>query len=179
MDAELKEAVRGLTESDLSWLLENLQVKDQIFTFISSETDKTIHVNVTKLVMAIDAKGVKSSFRFMALTEHLYQLILTKQGVERAHIDKNISYDEAAYDPAVILEDGDTHIIVDGNHKIVKAFEMGLRRRPAIFVPYDEIDPYMYEVPARVSNVMQVCTKQNVQFSREIMEEIVTRKRIN
>ncbi len=176
MDAELKDAVRQLSESDLSWLLENMTTKEQVFTFIASDTGETIHVNVTKLAANLDR--AKGEFRFMALTENLYQMILTTQGIERQHIDNNITMDEAAYDPAIVLEDGDTHIIVDGNHKIVKAFEMGLRRRPAIFVQYAEIGPYMYKVPERVSTAMQICVKNNVQFSHEIVNEIVLRKRV-
>ncbi len=65
----------------------------------------------------------------------------------------------------VEFPDGD-HIIVDGNHKIVKAYEMGLRRRPAIFVQSSYIDPYLVHPPEKVSELMLAWTKENIRHGR-------------
>lgn len=173
---DVKNAVTELSDADVEWMITNFNNRDQVFTFIDADTGDAIHVSITRLGEGLDQRRIGGTeFRFMALTEQLYTLILEKQGVERQHVE-TVSPDVAAYDPALVLEDGDTHIIVDGNHKIVKAYEMGLRRRPAIFIPYSEIGPYLYTVPEGVSKVMQACTKNNVQFAAEVVKGLLERR---
>jgi hypothetical protein len=171
---KIKEAIAALTKADLDWLERNFTNNvDQVFTFTAFDTNETVHVNVSKLSRALHENDVpKARFGMMVLYEELHQMILKQQGIERDHLD-SIPLDDVAFEPAIVVEDkNNTHIIVDGNHKIVKAYEIGLRRRPAFFVPRESLTPFLYEIPESVSRVLQICTANNVQFGAEFIKAL-------
>lgn len=172
---EIKNMISALSPADLAWADKHWADSTiQVFTFTEIKTRKTIHVNVTKLVEAIGSQEVPARSGMMALPEDLYLQLLGQQGIERSHLAK-ISIDTAVYHPAIIIEcdedDGEfSHIIADGNHKLVKSYELGLRRHPSIMVKREHIEPYLFKMPPAISELMQRLTTINLQLSDVVAE---------
>lgn len=167
MADESEKLIAQLQPSDWAWMRDNWEGKrEQVFTHHDHDTDIVRHIHVSNLWDGIKAGHVSVSHRMMALTDSLYELICKGQGIERDHIP-NITPDSAAFDPALVVEfpNGD-NIIVDGNHKIVKAYEMGLRRRPAEFVLSCDIEEYLVYPPENVSRLMVAWSHENMIHER-------------
>lgn len=163
----IDELMAEMTPEDIAYMKANWEGKqEQVFTHHEFETDITRHIHVTRLWNAIEARHVKFDVRMMAIDDELYHLICENQGIERSHL-ATITPDQAAYDEGLAIEfDGGTrHIIVDGNHKIVRAYEMGLRRRPTIFVAHTALLPFLVHPPERVGALMVAATKANTQVN--------------
>lgn len=169
----IKQAVNALTLSDLVWVFKTLGDVNQLFSHTSVTTKETIHVDVAALRSALGNKSFKGAdLRFMGIPKDLYDQILEQQGIEQDHLAR-ITPDAAAHEPALILEETpQSHIIIDGNHRIIKAYQIGLRSKPAIFVTPEAIAPFLHTPPERVQNCIKVCNKQNVQFATAVVEEL-------
>ncbi len=168
MTKTMSEIMGEMTAEDMAWMEANWKgVRDQVFTHVSHDTGEIRHINVSELIRQMDAGKIAGSHRFMAIDDDLYRQVLEQQGIERGHL-RNITFDQAAYDPTIILEimeDGATnHVIIDGNHKLVKAYEMGLRCRPAIFLSPEQVEPFLVHPPERVSRLMVAATVANEQI---------------
>src|SRR6478736_2124852 len=125
--AQFAPILSGLTGSDWNWMQKNMcGNRDQLFTFtpLATGDGETIHIKVTELAAAIYALAVDVECRMISVSDDLYQQIIKGQGIERGHLDR-IPLDEAVYKPAVIIEfPSGEHVITDGNHKLVKSYEL-------------------------------------------------------
>lgn len=171
-----EDLLKRLSPSDLAWIDENWEKPVQLFTFVDTKTGETLHIKVTELADAIHKNEVPHASLMIAFPQDLYDQIVTKQGIERDHLDE-ISLDDAVYKPAIIVESDDpngpsglSHIIVDGNHKLVKAFELGLRRHPVYIVRIENIDAFVAKMPPLVSELMKSLTIENLQIGQVIAE---------
>jgi hypothetical protein len=168
MTKSTDELMTELTPEDYAYMRANWEGKqEQVFTHYEIATGITRHIHVTRLWQAINDGRLEVESRMMGIPEELYQHICEHQGIERSHL-VNITLDDAAYEPALIVEfeggdENDRHVLVDGNHKIVRAYEMGLRRRPALFIASTDLEPYLVHPPERVSALMVAATRANMQ----------------
>lgn len=119
----------------------------QIFTFVTKSGN--LHINASALRKAIDAGQVIVENKFVGLVG-LYEEVLARCGIEEHHIQR-YSPDDAAFTPIIVCIIGDREMIVDGNHGLVKAYRMGLRMKPALFVTQEQWSAFLVKPPADVA----------------------------
>ena len=106
---------------------------DQLFSH-EDMTNVTRHFNTSAMGRAVVNGTVKPEYHTMDLYEDLVDSVEQYHGVEQDHIDKVV---ETIDHPILLVRFTDgSNLIVDGNHRIVKRWRMGLKTVvAAIFNP--------------------------------------------
>lgn len=117
---------------------------DQIFSFITDE-GKEYHWNTTKVQQALDAgRLTRPDVIPLPITQDLYEHVRTHNGIESSHLTKVT--DERLGVPVFFVEFPDepepSHVLADGNHRLVAAYERGRRDIPAYIFTLKEMQPF-------------------------------------
>jgi hypothetical protein len=102
---------------------------NQRFTHIDEETGEIRHFHIPKLRSLLNNWRVR--LMTMAITEEQAELVITTHAVDERHLG-NLAIDK----PGIICEFPDTtQLLVDGNHRYVKRFRLGLKTMEFWSVP--------------------------------------------
>lgn len=124
---------------------------DEVFSFISASTGRAYHWNTSKVGDAF-AVGtlVGAAHMYMALTEEDYLHVREFNGIEEHHLD-TISAERmktpvfiAEFPPAP-GEEHPSHVIIDGNHRLVRAYRDGLRGIGAVLFSEESLQEFLIE----------------------------------
>lgn len=107
-----------------------LSARDEMFTF-SPNDGEPMHFATTRLVAYL--QGVGAQVVAVELDEALATHVAKRHGIEVPHLTNSL---ERLEEPCVFLDYGDgTHIVADGNHRVVARHLLGFKTVPAWLVP--------------------------------------------
>jgi hypothetical protein len=110
--------------------ISRLSARDEMFTFSPNDGDPK-HFATTRLVAYLKSSGAQVCA--VDLDEALVAHVARKHGIEPGHLTKTLDRVE---EPCVFLDYGDgTHIVADGNHRVVARHLLGMKTVPAWLVP--------------------------------------------
>ena len=133
---------------------------DKVFTF-RADSGETYHWNATKIADAFTAGRLEPvCHMYLDITEADYLHICLNNGIEEDHLI-NISPERLKI-PVIFVEfppdehDPDpSHVLIDGNHRLVKTYREGKRRIGAVIFDVETLKPFLVEdIPAVVSASM-------------------------
>lgn len=127
------------------------RLTDELFSFIGDDGFTRIW-NASEVARAVMEGRLEPKDRFkLDLTDELVAHVAAFNGVEAYHLP---TIDEDRLQTPVMcveLPEG-THIIIDGNHRVVVAHKRGLKTLPALMFTQASIEPYEVEgLPPKVS----------------------------
>ncbi len=134
---------------------------DEIFSFVSESTGQEFHWNTTKVQEALAAGTIEPvAHMYLDITDADYLHISLHNGIEEDHLI-NISPERLKI-PVIFVEfppdehDPDpSHVLIDGNHRLVKTYREGKRRIGAVIFDVETLKPFLVEdIPAVVSASM-------------------------
>lgn len=108
---------------------------DQVFSHVAG--DGTVrHFNCGELMRGAIARTMKPECVVIDLDEGLIAMVRERHGIEPGRLE---CVDADGLTPLLIAQfDDGSHVIVDGNHRAVRAWDAGLRsHRAMIFSPAD------------------------------------------
>lgn len=123
------------------------QPMDQLFTFLPGDGSETLIINTTALMRHLSATKAKVLAE-APVTKEQADYVLQHHGVTVANLDKIT--DERLLDPILLIETSTTDenvevVLVDGNHRYVRASDKGLTWLPACVVPQELWRPFVLE----------------------------------
>ena len=123
--------------------------KDEIFTHIDTDPAGTVrHFNAS----AIWRTGA-GALRAYDLTEEIYQLIASRRGLESVRYERLKS--PWIFIPITVIILRGEHLIIDGNHRAAKLWNMGARVCLARILDEGVWEPFMVEgVPKHIRDAM-------------------------
>lgn len=136
-------------------------ITDEIFSFVSESTGQEFHWNTTKVQEALAAGTIEPvAHMYLDITDADYLHISLHNGIEEDHLI-NISPERLKI-PVIFVEfppdehDPDpSHVLIDGNHRLVKTYREGKRRIGAVIFDVETLKPFLVEdIPAVVSASM-------------------------
>lgn len=120
---------------------------DQIFSFFGSDGGE-FHWNISKILEAVATDKLKPLSCFpLEITEDIYNHVSNNNGIEGYHL---VTIDEERLkDPVLFVEfpggPSPTHVLIDGNHRLVAAYRRGLRKLPTKAFELHQLKPYQVE----------------------------------
>lgn len=123
------------------------QPMDQLFTFLPGDGSGTMIINTTALMRHL--VETKASVLAQApVTREQADYVLKHHGVTKANLDKIT--DERLLEPILLIETSTTDenvevVLVDGNHRYVRACDKGLTWLPACIVSQELWRPFVLE----------------------------------
>lgn len=107
-----------------------LSARDEMFSFVPHDGEP-LHFATTRMVVYLRTSGYP--VENVELTEELARHVAQKHGVEPGHLANTL---ERINEPCVLLDWGDgTHVVADGNHRVVARYMMQLPTLPAWLLP--------------------------------------------
>jgi hypothetical protein len=149
------EKMNDLAKVALAWLENYKSSLEQVFTHIDYSSNTVRHIQVTELWKAIENDQLIPENHLMHIDNELYLTILHKQGIEQDHVDQ-LNLDKAVFKPALVCELGKEHLIVDGNHGIVRTYQLGLRSKPCYMIKQVDWERYLLHPPKEVSELFKL-----------------------
>lgn len=124
--------------------------KDELFSFIA-DTGEEYHWNATQIVAAFEAGTIEPvANMYLDITEADYIHVSLKNGIEEDHLIHITP--ERLRVPVVFVEfpekvpdEGPSHVLIDGNHRLVQTYRNGGRRIAAIIFEFDTVAPFLIE----------------------------------
>lgn len=124
--------------------LEDGLLTDEIFEFKEFGTGKLFAWNASALQRAADAGKVRYEKVEFLLTPDLIEQVETRNGVEEHHLPTPSP--ERLEKPALaVLCPDDTHILVDGSHRLTLRARKGMTTAKAWAFSWEDAQPYMIE----------------------------------
>jgi len=101
----------------------------------------TRHFNASAMTRAVLANTVTPVFETLALYDDLVAHIEKFHGVEEPHL---ANLGSSINNPIIVVEfpDGD-NLVVDGNHRVVKRWRLGLKTVPAAIFKPGQWEPFL------------------------------------
>ncbi len=123
---------------------------DEVFTF-RALTGETYHWNATKIAAAFAAGRIEPvCHMYLDITEADYLHVCLNNGIEEDHL-LTITPERLrlpvlfAEFPAAEGEEYPSHVLIDGNHRLVQTYRNGGRRIPAVVFAVEDLKPYLVE----------------------------------
>lgn len=115
---------------------------DEIFSHEDTE-GVTRHFNATQMVRAIVNHQINPIMAVLDLYEDLVRHLIANHGIEEDHLHQIGSTLDS---PILLVEFADgTNLIVDGNHRVVKRWQEGLKTVTAAILKPGVWEPYLVE----------------------------------
>lgn len=120
---------------------------DEIFSFHDGE-GKYYHFNATKIRKHIKDNPQAAMFVKTELTEDIYNHVIQNNGVETQKIHSLLAVPEIVAEPILLVEwpDGQ-HTCIDGNHRLVIHWRLGMRAIGAYVIKLAECEPFLVPFP--------------------------------
>ncbi len=123
---------------------------DEVFTF-RALTGETYHWNATKIAEAFAAGAIEPLCNmYLDITEADYLHVCLNNGIEEDHL-LTITPERLrlpvlfAEFPAAEGEEYPSHVLIDGNHRLVQTYRNGGRRISAVVFAVEDLTPYLVE----------------------------------
>lgn len=123
---------------------------DEVFTF-RTLTGETYHWNATKIAEAFAAGRIEPLCNmYLDITEADYLHVCLNNGIEEYHL-LTITPERLrlpvlfAEFPAAEGEEYPSHVLIDGNHRLVQTYRNGGRRIAAVIFAVEDLKPYLVE----------------------------------
>jgi hypothetical protein len=127
-------------------------IADEIFSYEVNRAlpnGPWLHFNATAILLACVSGLIPFEVVTAPLTEEGVSHIEKHHGIEQDHVDKadpSLPILIVAFDDGEVYPDDlDLNVTIDGNHRIVKAWRIGLREVQAILVSYKHAKPFLLE----------------------------------
>lgn len=124
--------------------------QDEVFTF-RADSGETYHWNATKIADAFAAGLIEPvCHMYLDITEADYVHICLNNGIEEDHL-LTITPERLrlpvlfAEFPAAEGEEHPSHVLFDGNHRLVQTYRNGGRRIAAVIFAVEDLTPYLVE----------------------------------
>lgn len=100
--------------------------RDQVFSHRDTEgVFRHFHINTMKKILRHDRYGAVERIKVGIEMEDV-MFIMNNHGIEKAHLERLTRFEIATAGIAVLFPDGST-LIVDGNHRMVRRYQLGKR----------------------------------------------------
>jgi hypothetical protein len=123
---------------------------DEVFTF-RADSGETYHWNATKIADAFEAGRLEPvCHMYLDITEADYLHVCLNNGIEEDHL-LTITPERLrlpvffAEFPAAEGEEHPSHVLFDGNHRLVQTYRKGGRRIAAVIFAVGDLTPYLVE----------------------------------
>lgn len=123
---------------------------DEVFTF-RADSGETYHWNATKIADAFAAGLIEPvCHMYLDITEADYVHVCLNNGIEEEHL-LAITPERLrlpvlfAEFPAAEGEEHPSHVLFDGNHRLVQTYRNGGRRISAAIFAVEDLTPYLVE----------------------------------
>lgn len=123
---------------------------DEVFTF-RADSGETYHWNATKIADAFAAGRIEPvCHMYLDITEADYVHVCLNNGIEEEHL-LAITPERLrlpvlfAEFPAAEGEEHPSHVLFDGNHRLVQTYRNGGRRISAAIFAVEDLTPYLVE----------------------------------
>jgi hypothetical protein len=124
---------------------------DEIFSFVAESTGQEFHWNTTKVQEALAAGTIEPvAHMYLDITDADYLHISLHNGIEEDHLltitpeRLRLPVFYAEFQP----EEGEeypSHVLIDGNHRLVQTYRNGGRRIAAVIFAVEDLTPYLVE----------------------------------
>lgn len=92
--------------------------------------------DVTGMREYVEAEHDAALLTPVEIRQQLYDHIMSNQGVEEKKIERLAHRPDIYCQPVLLIEwDDGSHVLVDGNHRFVILWRMGIRKIPAFVIP--------------------------------------------
>ncbi len=123
---------------------------DEVFTF-RADSGETYHWNVTKIADAFAAGRIEPvCHMYLDITEADYVHVCLNNGIEEEHL-LTVTPERLrlpvlfAEFPVAEGEEHPSHVLFDGNHRLVQTYRNGGRRVAAVIFAVEDLTPYLVE----------------------------------
>ena len=124
--------------------------QDEVFTF-RADSGETYHWNATKIADAFAAGLIEPvCHMYLDITEADYVHVCLSNGIEEEHLltitpeRRRLPVLFAEF-PAAEGEEHPSHVLFDGNHRLVQTYRNGGRRVAAVIFAVEDLTPYLVE----------------------------------
>ena len=124
--------------------------QDEVFTF-RADSGETYHWNATKIADAFAAGRIEPvCHMYLDITEADYVHVCLNNGIEEEHL-LAITPERLrlpvlfAEFPVAEGEEHPSHVLFDGNHRLVQTYRNGGRRISAVIFAVEDLTPYLVE----------------------------------
>lgn len=132
--------------------------KDEVFTHEDRDVSPPIvrHFNATQIRHFVENTKIRGQHWPVVnidLTRQIYDHMVNNQGVEEDKIKRLMQRPDIYAQPVLIAcintpGRGETHLIIDGSHRTVIQWRMGLRTLKAYFIPDFVWERYLVKLPS-------------------------------
>lgn len=135
---------------------------DEIFSWVSETTAQQFHWNTTKIQEALAAGTIEPvCHMYLDITDADYLHVSLKNGIEEDHLI-DISPERLKV-PVIFVEfppdehdPEPSHVLIDGNHRLVKTYRNGGRRIGAVVFDVEILKPYLVEdMPTTIGDAIK------------------------
>jgi hypothetical protein len=113
------------------------RVTDQVFSYYHG--DKMLHFNATLLARLHKQIGPSQFAKVsMDLTQETYDLCMNHRGIEEEKVNRLRARDLRQPGYGVLFEDDGSFTLIDGHHRLVKRWRIGLRSI-GLYVCFEEV----------------------------------------
>jgi len=121
--------------------------QDEVFTHEDGDTTPpTIrHFNATQIRAYLTR--VNAPVLTFQFDERLYEHLVRKQGVEERKVTRLMERPDIYAQPVLVAFFGDKHLIIDGSHRLVIQWRMGLREFKGYPVPQEIWERFLVDLP--------------------------------
>lgn len=141
--------------------IETLTDRDPIFSHHDEETGTWTHIAAAHLARAVEGKNELA--RKIEITDDIYRLILTSNGVEQPQVEfwkaKYLlnSADPYALPLPILIgwEDGH-HTLADGNHRTCALYQLGVKTILIYLVPPSLWRQFQVELPPLAQAIVNI-----------------------
>lgn len=125
---------------------------DQIFSFVAEGTGEHYHWNITKARDAFTAGELTPvANMYLDIAEADYIHVCLHNGIEEDHL-LNITQEQlriplllAEFPPAEATNGEPSHVVIDGNHRLVQTYRLGGRRMAALIFDVADLAPFLVD----------------------------------
>lgn len=108
--------------------------KHEIFTHIDDDNKCSRAFNVTLLQRYIDSRPRDFEIFNIVVDKRVYEQCKTLRGYEQPRLDR-LTRDVILHKPVIFIELDGSYVMIDGTHRMIKAYELKMRVVPGYVVP--------------------------------------------
>lgn len=139
--------------------LDDLLKTDEIFTHIDEDAGITRHFNATSMARFAEA-AMRLRYIEIPLDAELAEYVRGHRGIEQWKLDRLCEPYLSRPIVAVQFSADDSVLPIDGNHRIVRRFELGLKTVRAVVFPEGEWERFLLSPEPEVERVLVELTKR-------------------
>lgn len=130
---------------------------DQVFSYNNKQTGELLHFDVEPMFKAavegfLEKKPICDTLT-LGLNDEIYQHVLQHHGIEEAKVARLC--EPYLYYPIIIADFGETQAPVDGNHRIIKLYRMGIRRANAFLFKRQQWEKFLVQFPPELDAALR------------------------